>query len=78
MPQKKLHEQEVLVVVKRNKRKFGAYGDLVDMTFLQYNKKLIKNQNPQNQTENDETSRAQYPDEYGSVDTKTNKNSAIP
>ena len=48
------------------------------MTFLQYNKKLIKNQNPQNQTENGETSRAEYSDENGSVDTKTNKNSAIP
>ena len=78
MHQKKLHEQEVLVAVKRNIRKFGAYGDLVDMTFLQYNKKLIKNQNPQNQTENGETSRAEYSDENGSVDTKTNENSAIP
>ena len=78
MHQRKLHEQEVLVAVKRNKRKFGAYGDLVDMTFLQYNKKLIKNQNPQNQTENGDTSRVEYSDENGSVDTKTNKNSAIP
>ena len=44
---------------------------------MQYKEDLISNQTPQSQTENEETPRAEYPNEGDSEDTGTNKTSAI-
>ena len=44
-----------------NKIKFEPYGDLVDQVFSKFNENSISNQNPYSQTENDETSGAEYP-----------------
>lgn len=43
----------------------------------QINETLIKNQDPQDQTENDETPRANYSNENNSENTETKQNSAI-
>ena len=51
---------------------------LVDQLFLQFNKNLINNQELQSQIKNDETPRAEYPNEYDSEDSETHKISVIP
>ena len=76
--QNKLQEQGVQDVVNRSKIKFEPYGDLVDQAFSQFNENSINNQDPQCQTENDETPEAQYPNENESEVLETNKTSAIP
>ena len=60
-----------------NKIKFEPYGDLVDQVFSKFNENSISNQNPYSQTENDETSGAEYPHGNDSED-KKKKFSAIP
>ena len=52
--QNKLPNQGVQDVVSINKIKIEPHGDLVDETFSQFNKNLIKNQDPQSEIENDE------------------------
>ena len=76
--QNKLQEQAVQDDVNRNKIKFEPCGYLVDQAFSQFNENSINNQDPQSQTENDETPEAQYPNENESEVLETNKTSAIP
>ena len=45
--------------------------------FLQYNENCINNQDPQSQTENDETPGAEYPNENDSEDTETDNTPSI-
>ena len=56
-----------------NKIKFEPYGDLVDQVFSKFNENSISNQDPYSQTENDETSGAEYPNENHSEDKKKKK-----
>ena len=46
--------------------------------FLNYNEKLVNNQDPHSQIESDETPETEYPIENEPEDTETNKTSAIP
>ena len=59
-----MQDQGVQDTVNINKIKFELYGNLVDQAFSQFNETFINNQDPlHNQTENDETSGAEYPNE---------------
>ena len=60
-----------------NKIKFELYGDLVDQDFSQFYEKLITNQDPHSQFENDKTPEVEYLSENYSEDTEKNKTSAI-
>ena len=77
MYQKKLQEQGFEDVVNRNKI-FERYGDLVDQPFSQFNENSTNNQGPNSQIENDETPRAEYPNENDSDNTEINQTSGIP
>ena len=76
--QNKLQEEGVQGAVNINVVTFELHGDLVNQTFLQYNENLINKQDPQSQTESDETPEAKYLNEKDSEDAETNKTSAIP
>ena len=78
MYQNKLQEERVQDVVDINKMKFEPYGDLVYQTISQFNKKLINNQDPHNQTKSNEILGTEYSNENDSEERKTNKNSLIP
>ena len=56
-----------------NKIKFEQYGDLVDQVFSKFNESSISSQDLCSQTENDETSGAEYPNENDSEDKKKKK-----
>ena len=66
MYQKKLQEEEVQVVVNKNKMEFVLYCDLISQAFLQFNENLINNQSPHSQIKNDELPRAEHPNEKDS------------
>ena len=67
--QNKLGEQGVQAVLNMNKIEFESYGDLPDQTFSQFNKNSMTNQDLYSQVENDETPRAECPNENDSEDT---------
>ena len=76
--QNNLHKEGAQDVVNINKIKFKLYGDLVYLSFSQFNESLMKNQDPHSQTENDETSEPEYPNESKLEEGETNKISALP
>ena len=63
---KKLQEEEVQVVVNKNKMEFVLYCDLISQAFLQFNENLINNQSPHSQIKNDELPGAEHPNEKDS------------
>ena len=62
---------------KQEQKNFESYGDLADQAFSQFHENSIKNQDPHNQIENDETPCAKYLNENDSENMETNKTSAI-
>ena len=60
--QKKLQEQGFQDVVNRNKI-IERYGDLADPPFYQFNENSINYQDPNSQSEYDETPREEYSNE---------------
>ena len=71
-------KKEILAVLNRNKTKFVPYGDLVDQDFSQFSITLIKNQDPYNQSEYNETPGVEYPGGNVSENIETNKTFATP
>ena len=57
---------------------FERHGHLVDQAFSQFNEDSINNQEPNSQTEKDETPMAEYPNENDSDNTEIDKTSSIP
>ena len=78
MHQNKLPGENVRDVINIKKKKFEPYGNLLDKAFLHINGNLINNQDSHNQTENDETSRSEYPNESDTEEEETSKTFALP
>ena len=77
--QNKLQEQGVRDVVNTNKIKFvEPHGDFVDQAYSEFNETLINNQDPQSQTENDETPGAEYSNESYSENREQTKLQQLP
>ena len=77
--QNKLQEQGVRDVVNTKKIKFvEPHGDFVDQAYSEFNETLINNQDPQSQTENDETPGAEYSNESYSENREQTKLQQLP